>query len=219
MFGFRLPENFDRPYSAASITDFWRRWHMSLSRWFRDYVYIPLGGNRHGRGEDLPQPVHHLRRHRLLARGELDVPGLGPLPRGADAGRARDRDRRRSPQPAPRWSSRRALTFLLVVVGWVFFRAESMGQAVTMLRHMFVPSGLGLPEAVAASLTNQRVLVLALALVVVLLPGSFVLGRVLDSGRGRPAVVTRFAVMAVAAPCAAIIAAAGTFSPFLYYQF
>jgi len=48
MFGFRLPENFARPYSAASITDFWHRWHMSLSRWFRDYVYIPLGGNRRG---------------------------------------------------------------------------------------------------------------------------------------------------------------------------
>ena len=46
MFGFRLPENFNRPYSAVSITDFWRRWHMSLSRWFRDYLYIPLGGNR-----------------------------------------------------------------------------------------------------------------------------------------------------------------------------
>ena len=46
MIGFRLPENFDRPYSAVSVTDFWRRWHMSLSRWFRDYLYIPLGGNR-----------------------------------------------------------------------------------------------------------------------------------------------------------------------------
>ena len=46
MFGFHLPENFDRPYSSRSITEFWRRWHMSLSRWFRDYLYIPLGGNR-----------------------------------------------------------------------------------------------------------------------------------------------------------------------------
>ena len=49
MFGFQLPENFNRPYSASSITDFWRRWHMSLSRWFRDYLYIPLGGNRGGK--------------------------------------------------------------------------------------------------------------------------------------------------------------------------
>jgi alginate O-acetyltransferase complex protein AlgI len=46
VFGFRLPENFNRPYSAISITDFWRRWNMTLSRWFRDYLYIPLGGNR-----------------------------------------------------------------------------------------------------------------------------------------------------------------------------
>lgn len=49
MFGFRFPENFDYPFAARSITDFWRRWHRSLSRWFRDYVYIPLGGNRRGR--------------------------------------------------------------------------------------------------------------------------------------------------------------------------
>ena len=50
MFGFRLPENFNYPYSAVSIQDFWRRWHMTLSRWFRDYLYIPLGGNRKGSG-------------------------------------------------------------------------------------------------------------------------------------------------------------------------
>lgn len=50
MLGFRLPENFARPYSSVTITEFWRRWHMSLSRWFRDYVYIPLGGNRAGAG-------------------------------------------------------------------------------------------------------------------------------------------------------------------------
>ena len=61
MFGFQLPENFDLPYLAVSITDFWRRWHISLSRWFRDYLYIPLGGNRKG-------PAR-----------QLDLPPLGPL--------------------------------------------------------------------------------------------------------------------------------------------
>ncbi len=50
LFGFKLPENFDHPYAALSITDFWRRWHITLSMWFRDYVYIPLGGNRVSRG-------------------------------------------------------------------------------------------------------------------------------------------------------------------------
>ncbi|WP_438349673.1 MBOAT family O-acyltransferase [Paenibacillus sp. FA6] len=53
MFGFRFNENFNRPYIAQSITDFWRRWHISLSSWFRDYVYIPLGGNRRGLGIQL----------------------------------------------------------------------------------------------------------------------------------------------------------------------
>ncbi|HEY5503649.1 MAG TPA: MBOAT family O-acyltransferase, partial [Sedimentisphaerales bacterium] len=48
IFGFRFPENFNYPYSAMSLQDFWRRWHMTLSMWFRDYVYIPLGGNRNG---------------------------------------------------------------------------------------------------------------------------------------------------------------------------
>src|SRR5579872_1849180 len=49
LLGFHFPENFNQPYRSANITEFWRRWHMTLSRWFRDYVYIPLGGNRHGR--------------------------------------------------------------------------------------------------------------------------------------------------------------------------
>ena len=48
IFGFHFPENFDRPYISRSVTEFWRRWHISLSTWFRDYVYIPLGGNRRG---------------------------------------------------------------------------------------------------------------------------------------------------------------------------
>ena len=53
LLGFRFPENFNYPYIAASVTDFWRRWHMTLSRWFRDYVYIPLGGNQKGKGKQL----------------------------------------------------------------------------------------------------------------------------------------------------------------------
>lgn len=53
IFGFRFPENFNYPYIAASITEFWRRWHISLGSWFRDYLYIPLGGNRKGKGRQL----------------------------------------------------------------------------------------------------------------------------------------------------------------------
>jgi alginate O-acetyltransferase complex protein AlgI len=218
MMGFRLPENFDRPYSATSITDFWRRWHMSLSRWFRDYVYIPLGGNRHGAAKTyrnlliifVATGFWHGANWTFLVWG-LYHGALMLIERSTKTGVVT--------ATGPVLVLRRALTFLLVVVGWVLFRADSLGQAGTMLHAMFVPSGFDLPDAVSLSLTHQRVLVLVLALLVALLPGSFVLGRVLDSGRSRPALVTRYAVMAVAAPCAAIIAAAGTFSPFLYYQF
>ena len=81
MFGFRLPENFNRPYSAHSITDFWRRWHMSLSRWFRDYVYIPLGGNRNGKAKYVSQPDDRFRSRRFLAWRRVDVFDLGLVPR------------------------------------------------------------------------------------------------------------------------------------------
>ena len=79
MLGFHFPENFDRPYrSAQSITEFWRRWHMTLSRWFRDYLYIPLGGNRHGTLRTYRQSAHRVLPVRPVARRGLDLRRLGP---------------------------------------------------------------------------------------------------------------------------------------------
>jgi alginate O-acetyltransferase complex protein AlgI len=218
MLGFRLPENFDRPYSAVSITDFWRRWHMSLSRWFRDYVYIPLGGSRSGAAKTYRNLIiifvltgfWHGANWTFLVWG-LYHGALMLIERVTGWGTVTAR--------GPQLVARRALTFLLVVVGWVLFRAQSLGEAGTVLKHMFVPSGFGLPEAVSASLTNAATVMLVLGLIVVLLPGSFVLGRVLEDSRGRRATAARFAVMAVAGPYAAVLVAVGTFSPFLYYQF
>jgi alginate O-acetyltransferase complex protein AlgI len=214
----RLPGNFLRPYLATSIADFWRRWHITLSHWLRDYIYIPLGGSRDGTGPTI--------------RNVIITMAIGGMWHGANwtfliwglyhgALMLIERATGWGAVSAVGWRSvlRRGVTFLLVVVGWVFFRAESVGQALTMLRHMVVPSGVALPDAVAVTLTNTRSVVLVLALLVVLLPGSFVLGRTVEAGRSRPAAVTRFAVMAVAGPYAAVLVAAGTFSPFLYYQF
>jgi alginate O-acetyltransferase complex protein AlgI len=191
---------------------------MSLSRWFRDYVYFPLGGNRRGTVKTYRNLVvifvltgfWHGANWTFLIWG-LYHGALLVIERATGQGIVE--------ASGARLVARRALTFLLVLIGWVFFRAHSLGQAGTMLRAMVVPTGDSLAETVAASLTHQRAVVLVLALLVVLLPGSLVLGRVLEAGRSRPAVITRFAVVAVAAPCAAVLAAAGTFSPFLYYQF
>ena len=135
LLGFEFPQNFNAPYTAVSLQDFWRRWHMTLSRWLRDYLYIPLGGNRKGR--------------LLTYRNLLLTMLLGGLWHGAawtfvawggihGAGLALERlrgDVRRflgRPDP-PDTMWRRALgrlvTFHVVCFGWIFFRADSFGRA------------------------------------------------------------------------------------------
>ncbi|WP_433413625.1 MBOAT family O-acyltransferase [Microtetraspora malaysiensis] len=218
MLGFRLPDNFDRPYSAYSITDFWRRWHMSLSRWFRDYVYIPLGGNRGGR----------LATYRNLCiifilcgfwHGADWTFLTWGLYHGALLVFERASGFDRMPGNVIVLVARRAATFLLVVVGWVFFRAENMTEAVHMLGAMFSWQPGAPDEFVVFALDHQRSLILVLALTVVLLPSSFSLGRLVESGRGPAAKAARAVMTWVAAPYAGVLVAAGTFSPFLYYQF
>ena len=78
MLGFHFPENFNYPYTAASVTEFWRRWHISLTTWFREYLYIPLGGSRKGTWRTVRNHLPCLVLHRLLARGELEFHPLGP---------------------------------------------------------------------------------------------------------------------------------------------
>lgn len=219
MFGFRLPENFDRPYSAASITDFWRRWHMSLSRWFRDYVYIPLGGNRGGESKTYRNlfivfvltGFWHGAEWTFLVWG-LFHGGLLIVERLAGYGES-------NPLGVARGAGRRALTLLLVAIGWVFFRAEDMGVALNYLKAMFVPTTGPVPDAILAVQTNQRMVVLAVASLVFLMPVDLVMGRLIERFDYRPATVLRGAVLLVGVPYASIAVAAGTFSPFLYFQF
>ncbi len=89
LMGFVFPQNFHSPYRATGFRDFWRRWHMTLSRFLRDFLYIPLGGNRHGAAEDLPQPDDHDGAGRPVARGRVDVRALGRLQRPRPGARAR----------------------------------------------------------------------------------------------------------------------------------
>lgn len=218
MLGFRLPENFARPYSSVTITEFWRRWHMSLSRWFRDYVYIPLGGNRHGVRRTYRNLVvvfvlvgfWHGANWTFLVWG-LYHGALLVVERAFGWGGP----------PRRRWSraARRALTLLLVVLGWVFFRSADLPQALTVLGHLFVPDGRGLTELVNAALTNQRLVILLVALLVVLLPTHPVTGPMLESSRTRIAAAVRIGVMTAGLLYSAILIASGTFSPFLYFQF
>jgi alginate O-acetyltransferase complex protein AlgI len=224
MFGFRFPENFARPYSSLSMTDFWRRWHMSLSRWFRDYVYVPLGGNR-GSSVATYRNLYIVFFLTGLWHGAAWTFVLWGLYHGTllvlERRSPRLRDAHALEQPASRlrhvWM--RARVLLLVMVGWVLFRAPGISEAFSIVKAMFVPSGFGLDLATNLALTHERIVVMALASTVVLLPRSFVLGRVLDIGHDRFARTARLGVVLVGAPYAALLIAAGTFSPFLYFQF
>ena len=176
LFGIRLPLNFNSPYKAANITEFWRRWHMTLSRFLRDYLYIPLGGNRRG-------PV---RRYSNLMLTML----LGGLWHGAGwnfviwgglhglylvlhhAWRT-IRGGSESEKPPPGFVGligRRALTFLAVLLAWIFFRAANMGAAKQMLASMFGLAGLDL--RCSFDLGNTLPALGAVALVVWLLPNT-----------------------------------------------
>jgi alginate O-acetyltransferase complex protein AlgI len=218
MLGFRLPENFARPYSSVTVTEFWRRWHMSLSRWFRDYVYIPLGGNRRGQGRTYRNLITvfaltglwHGASWTFLVWG-LFHGALLIIERGFQLDRTPDDLRQRV--------ARRVLTIVLVVFGWVIFRAADTRQALTMIGHMLLPDFSGLTDVVGQAVTNQRLLILLAALVIFFLPAHPVTGPLLESSRSRPASVLRVTVMTVGMLYAAILVATGTFSPFLYYQF
>lgn len=218
MLGFRLPENFARPYSSVTVTEFWRRWHMSLSRWFRDYVYIPLGGNRHGAAKTYRNlfivfvltGFWHGANWTYLVWG-LFHGALLIIERGFHLDH--------SPATAGRLIARRALTLALVVVGWVFFRSTDLPQALTMIGHMLLPDFTGLTDVVGEAFTNQRLVILLCAVAIVFMPAHPVTGPLLESSRSKPATVLRVTVMTVGLLYAAILVATGTFSPFLYYQF
>lgn len=134
MFGFRFPENFNFPYLATSIRDFWRRWHITLSAWFKDYLYIPLGGNRKGKGRTYLNLyiVFFLTGLWHGASWTFVVWGLmhGSLMVVERLGF--DRLLEKSYKPL-----RHLYTLLMVVVAWVFFRADSLDYAVSFVGRMF----------------------------------------------------------------------------------
>ena len=136
LLGFQLPQNFNRPYLALSLQDFWRRWHMTLSRWLRDYLYIPLGGNRDGERAYLPQPHAHHAARRALARSVLDLPDLGRHPRDRALAASAGRARAGRGSACPSWLAW-LITFNVVCLAWVFFRSPDLRTAFAMLGGLF----------------------------------------------------------------------------------
>jgi alginate O-acetyltransferase complex protein AlgI len=207
MVGFHFPKNFDDPYTSASITEFWRRWHMSLSTWLRVYLYVPLGGNRLGRGRTYINltltmvlgGLWHGANWTFLVWGAWHG-GLLALERFW---------RERHPEPTLPRPVAVAWTLLMVMIGWVFFRAVDLGAAFRMLAGMAGISGLGFSPAMAWQLANERLWVMLFgAIFVFALPWV----RTKSEGRLRILLVPLF-LWAVAT------LSSQAFTPFLYFQF
>jgi D-alanyl-lipoteichoic acid acyltransferase DltB (MBOAT superfamily) len=133
LFGYRLPDNFDAPYTAKNLQDFWHRWHISLSTWLRDYLYVPLGGSRHGSFKTYRNlmitmvlgGLWHGASWNFVIWGALHGAGLAATRMWQRAGRA---------SWVPLGSVGSVLsTFHFVCFAWIFFRAPTLGHAWLMI--------------------------------------------------------------------------------------
>ncbi|MBQ1553076.1 MAG: MBOAT family protein, partial [Clostridia bacterium] len=169
VFGVRLMENFNTPYLASSVNDFWRRWHISLSEWFRDYLYIPLGGNRKG---GIRRNLNVL--FVMLVSGLWHGAGWNFVLWGGLHGLysvGENIFRRVHGEIKPKTFAGKAVkiafTFVLTDFAWIFFRAESIGDAFTYIRRMFThidPWAIGDGSIVNYGLDTRELLILGAAL-------------------------------------------------------
>lgn len=172
LFGIRLRRNFNVPYFSRDIAEFWRRWHISLTTWFRDYVYIPMGGSRVGRWKVvlntfvifLLSGFWHGANWTFVAWGAYHA--LLFLPLILLGRNRRYRDTVAEGRGVPSWkeAGQMAITFLLATVGWVIFRADSIGQAFNYLHHTITHFG-DMPESLLQ--LDTWILLVALPLMVV----------------------------------------------------
>jgi len=214
MFGFTFRKNFDYPYLSASITEFWRRWHISLGAWFRDYVYIPLGGSREGTGKTIRNllivwlltGIWHgadwnfifwglyygalLLAEKFLLKSILEkVPKLIKIP----------------------------FTLLFVIIGWVFFFSPSLGSAFAWLGKMFGIGAAGFLDATAKYYLSNSAFILIVGAF-----AAYPLGARLGSRIYRyrkPAVIVSCAWFALLLILCIAGMTGSTYSSFLYFQF
>jgi alginate O-acetyltransferase complex protein AlgI len=212
MMGFVLIQNFDSPYKADSITDFWRRWHISLSTWLRDYLYIPLGGNRKGSGRTYANLMTVMLLGGLWHGASWNFVLWGAIHGGMlafERAQGKNSVYGRLPRPV-----RVGLTFLIVCLSWVFFRAKTLPEAVSYFRSMFGAAHAGPAADVAAGAIytpyHAAMFVLA-ALVVWAAPTSWVVTGRLSA----PRAAASLALLALSV----LMMWTQTVNPFLYFQF
>lgn len=212
--GFRLMENFNNPYLATSFTDFWRRWHISLSTWIKEYLYIPLGGDRVSRARSYANLCFC-----FFVSGLWHGAAWNFVIWGCFHGLMLVADRAfwlGCSQRLPR-AANIALTFLLVTLGWVFFRCESIPHALYFFKALFGAPALRCNDVF---LYPDTMLVLLVALILVVSPvwtgkNSRSLSG-LQAAPARPWALAGGAILLIL--CTAQVMA-GSLNPFLYFRF
>lgn len=217
MFGFDILENFNLPYISKSITEFWRRWHISLSSWFKDYVYIPLGGNRLGKAKMyknllivfLLTGFWHGATWSFILWGLFH--GLFLVLEKIGFGKSL----KKLPSIV-QWF----YTIILVMVGWVFFRIEALPDAVHYLSKMFFIKSDG-HSNVLSYLNNERIFILIIAVIV---SSSFIekIGNTPFFQKANNAYSIRIAkdlLLILMFLFSVIYINSGSYNPFIYYRF
>ena len=214
MFGFHFLENFDYPYISTSVTEFWRRWHMSLGTWFRDYLYIPLGGNRCSKSRNIFNlfVVWFLTGLWHGANYTFIVWGLMYFCLLVFEKQTGLQKRRGKGILVIRWF----YTMFFVVCGWVIFRAESIRQAISYLASMFGLKGNPLVDGLFCGWFSQNIILLVIGCIM-----SLPVFRILENrfghsslyGIGKSLCLTALFVLSISSLISS------SYNPFIYFNF
>ncbi|MBR2832079.1 MAG: MBOAT family protein [Oscillospiraceae bacterium] len=210
MFGFRFRENFDYPYAAVSLRDFWRRWHISLSSWFREYLYIPLGGSRRGEGRAVLNRLIVFFLTGLWHGASYNFVIWGMIHGAASTCENLVTRRVRVPRAVTR-----IFMLLVVIVSFVFFRADTLGSAAAYIAAMFTRFTFSGPEMQAfLALLDPWLLFIAGLGVVLCLPVRRLISLEKPAARYASYGLS-FLLLLV---CIGSLASSG-YNPFIYFRF
>ncbi|OGV58985.1 MAG: alginate O-acetyltransferase [Lentisphaerae bacterium RIFOXYA12_FULL_48_11] len=227
MFGFRFLENFDHPYISRSMTEFWRRWHISLSTWFRDYLYIPLGGNRLGKVRTLTNLLIVFFLCGLWHGAQWNFVVWGLFHGMFLVAERFRRDRVLSPLWRP---VSHLYVCLVCLVSWTLFRADTVSQSVTMLSLMFGITHVANPAQSIGTIVDHEAMIVFFIAVAAILPLACFVRSAAARLRDRLAeersavldlVISIFVALGLAGMflVAVVKIAAGTYNPFIYFRF
>lgn len=221
MMGFRFVENFNHPYISRSITEFWQRWHISLSSWLRDYLYIPLGGNRKGNKRTYINLTLTMVLGGLWHGANWTFILWGILHGGVMAIERfiTGNDKTRSVYPRV---LALPITLFIVMMGWVLFRSETVDGAFAIYAGLLGQNGIDVSDSYAWSITNLQIFTLLGAYIIVFVSPLFVntdrkvIG---DKTWANNLSLSKQVIVAILFIIAIAKLIAQSFSPFLYFQF